>query len=31
MKLKRPSLLQTLVALAVIGLIARLLLSRITL
>jgi hypothetical protein len=31
MKLKRPSLLQTLVALAAIGLIARLVLSRITL
>ncbi len=31
MKLKRPSLLQVLLALAVIGLLARLLLSRITL
>lgn len=31
MKLKRPSLLQALMALAVIGLLARLLLSRITL
>ncbi len=31
MKFKRPSLLQTLIALAVLGMLARLVLSRITL
>jgi hypothetical protein len=31
MKIKRPTLLQTLLALAVVGLLARLLLSRMTL